>query len=148
MLPVLGERDPIFKKLVRGARFATLLLLWLWCSAGSDQTEQGLAVEGGSHAEKKNAQGPDGGRALPPEPFEGQELALAAGLWDGHNRANRAFHLPKPALRWNHGSRFPAKRPLPETNRLDRLIEESRCLATDLSVVAPVLRSHAPPSLA
>ncbi|UCF32933.1 MAG: hypothetical protein JSV78_11440 [Phycisphaerales bacterium] len=145
---MLDERDPIFKTLVRGARFATLLLLWVWCSASSDQAEQEPAVEGGSHAEKKTAQEPDGRGALPPEPFEGQELALATGLWDGHSRANRVFDLPKPALRWDPGSRFPAKRPQPETNRLDRLIQQSRCLATDLSVVAPVLRSHAPPSLA
>jgi hypothetical protein len=148
MLPVPGEKDAIFKTLVRGTGFAMFLFLWLWCSASSDQTEQELVVEGGSHADKKNAQEPDGGRALPPEPFEVQELALAVGFWDGHSRANRVFHLPKPALQWMHGSRFPAKGPLPEANRLDRFIEESRCLATDLSVVAPVLRSHAPPSIA
>jgi hypothetical protein len=148
MLPVLGERDSIFKTLVRGARFVLPLLLWLWCSWGADQGGQESAVEGGFHAEKKSAQESAGGRALPPEPSAGQELTFVAGLWDGYSRANRVFHLPKPALRWTRGGPTSAKRPQPAASRLDRLIEERRCLATDLSVVAPVVRSHAPPSTA
>ena len=138
----------ILRTIARNFWFALPAIMWVWCCVGSvDGQESALADDVESTGPGDERDSSEGGGSEE-EPRARQTLTLAPGLWDGSGRASRAPSPTKVPVRSKNASLVLTGRPKPEGSRLDRLIASSRCATVELSVLAPAVRSHAPPARA